>query len=61
VRNVLQAFVPLIAATTDDRQRRRLTKTMLDCLERTRLYRRRRPSAPRSVWPKPKSYPARHQ
>ena len=60
VRNVLDAFLPLIAAATDERQRRRLTKTMLDCLERTRLYRRQRPSAPRAVWPTPKSYPAQH-
>jgi hypothetical protein len=61
VRNVLQAFLPLIAAATDERQQRKLTKTMLDCLERTRLYRRQRPSAPRAVWPKPKSYPAQHK
>jgi putative transposase len=60
VRNVLHAFLPLIAAA-DERQQRRLTKTMLDCLERTRLYRRQRPSAPRAVWPKPKSYPAQHK
>ena len=60
VRNVLQAFLPLIAAA-DERQRRRLTKTMLDCLARTRLYRRRRPSVPRAVWPRPKSYPAQHK
>lgn len=59
VRNVLQAFLPSIAAA-DERRRRRLTKTMLECLERTRLYPRRRPSAPRAVWPKPKSYPAQH-
>jgi hypothetical protein len=59
VRNVLKAFLPLIAAA-DERQRRRLTKTMLDCLPRTRLYQRKRPSAPRAIWPKPKSYPAQH-
>jgi len=59
VRNVLQAFLPLIAAA-DERQQRKLTKTMLDCLKRTRLYQRQRPSAPRAVWPKPKSYPAKH-
>jgi hypothetical protein len=61
VRNVLQAFLPLIAATDDERQRRRLTNTMLACLERSRLYPRKRPSAPRAVWPKPKSYPAQHE
>jgi hypothetical protein len=60
VRNVLHAFLPLIAAA-DEPQRQRLTKTMLDCLDRTRLYRRKRPSTPRAVWPKPKSYPAKHQ
>lgn len=61
VRNVLNTFVPAIAAATDERQRIRLTMTMLDCLDRARLYKRKRPSAPRAVWPKPKSYPARHE
>ena len=61
VRNVLDAFLPAIAAATDEQQKRRLTKTMLDCLARTRRYQRQRPSAPRAVWPKPKSYPAQHK
>lgn len=60
VRNVLQAFLPLIAAA-DEPQRQKLIKTMLACLDRTRLYRRQRPSAPRAAWPKPKSYPAQHK
>jgi len=61
VRNVLEAFLPLIAAATDEQQRQRLIRTMLHCLDRCRLYRRKRLSAPREVWPKPKSYPARHK
>jgi hypothetical protein len=60
VRNVLHAFLPLIDAVTDERERQRLTETMLGCLDRARLYRRKRPSVPRAVWPKPKSYPAQH-
>jgi putative transposase len=60
VRNVLQAFLPLIAAAEEPR-RQKLIQTMLACLDRTRLYQRQRPSSPRALWPKPKSFPARHQ
>jgi len=59
VRNVLEAFLPLIAVATEE-QKRILTKTMFDSLKRARLYRRKRPSAPRAVWPKPKAHPAKH-
>jgi hypothetical protein len=60
VRNVLNAFLPLIAAGTEEAQAHKAMKDMLYYLERTRLTRRQRTSSPRAVWPKPKAYPARH-
>jgi hypothetical protein len=60
VRNVLQAFVPRIAAAPDERTARKLTEDMLYYLSQCRLPQRKRASYPRGVWPKPKSYPARH-
>jgi len=60
VRNVLNAFLPLIDATSDASRARKLTRDMLHYLEQAKLSRRQRRSSPRAVWPKPKSYPARH-
>jgi len=60
VRNVLQVFLPRIAAAADERQARKLSEDMLYYLSQCKLRQRKRPSPPRSVWPKPKTYPARH-
>jgi putative transposase len=60
VRNVLNAFLPQIAAAQDEHQVRKLLENMLYYLDRTKLPRRKRSPYPREVWPKPKSYPARH-
>jgi putative transposase len=60
VRNVLQVFVPRIAAAADERTARKLNDDMLYYLSRCKLPRRKRCSYPRGVWPKPKTYPARH-
>jgi hypothetical protein len=61
VRNVLNAFLPRVAAAHDEHQARKLLEDMLYYLDRTKLPRRKRSPYPRAVWPKPKSYPARHQ
>jgi hypothetical protein len=60
VRNVLQVFVPRIAAAPDERTARKLNDDMLYYLSRCKLPRRKRSSYPRGVWAKPKTYPARH-
>jgi hypothetical protein len=60
VRNVLQTFVPRIAAAPDERTARKLREDMLYYLSQCKLPQRQRPSYPRGVWPKPKAYPARH-
>jgi hypothetical protein len=62
VRNVLHAFLPAIIAAKDENEAQRLREKMLHCLDQCRLPKRNRkqPSSPRAVWPKPKSYPARH-
>jgi hypothetical protein len=60
VRNVLQVFVPRIAAAPDERTARKLSEDMLYYLSQCKLPQRKRASYPRGVWPKPKSYPARH-
>jgi len=60
VRNVLQVFGPRIAAAADERTARKLYEDMQYYLSQCKLPQRRRSSYPRGVWPKPKSYPARH-
>jgi hypothetical protein len=60
VRNVLNAFLPHIAAARDEKEVQRLTEKMQHCLAQCRLPKRTRPSSPRAVWPKPDPYPARH-
>jgi len=62
VRNVLNAFLPQIAAARDEQQARKCWEDMLYYLDQARLpaRRKRRPSYPRAIWPQPKSYPARH-
>jgi putative transposase len=60
VKNVLHAFLPRIAAATDERTARKLYDDMLYYLSQCKLRRRQRSSYPRGVWPKPKTYAARH-
>jgi hypothetical protein len=60
VRNVLQAFLPRIAAAADEGTRRKLYDDMQYYLSQCKLSRRQRRSYPRSVWPQPKTYPTRH-
>src|ERR1700730_14296626 len=60
VRNVLQVVGPQIADALDERTARKLNDDMLYYLSRCKLPRRKRSSYPRGVWPKPKTYPARH-
>jgi hypothetical protein len=60
VRNVLQVFIPRIAAAADERTARKLNDDMLYYLSRCKLPRRERFAYPRGVWLKPKTYPARH-
>ena len=62
VRNVLNTFLPEIARANNEEQAQKLTEDMLYYLTRCQLPKRRRKqaSSPRSVWRKPKAYPARH-
>lgn len=60
VRNVLQVFLPRIATAADERTKRRLYDDMQYYLSQCKLPQRKRSSYPRGVWPKPKTYPARH-
>jgi putative transposase len=60
VRNVLQAFLPRIAAAGDEGKAQKLYDDMLYYLSRCKLRQSQRPSYPRAVWPKPKAYPSRH-
>lgn len=60
VRHVLNTFLPDIAAASGQPQARKLMEDMLYYLDQCQLpkRKRKRPSQPRAVWPKPKSYPA---
>ncbi len=62
VRNVLNAFLPAIAAATDECQAQKAMEDMMYYLNQAQLPKRKgkRPSYSRQVWPRPKSYPARH-
>jgi putative transposase len=60
VRNVLQAFLPRIAAATDEGTRRKLCDDMQYYLNQCKLPQRKRRSYPRRVWSKPQTFPVRH-
>jgi len=60
VSNVLPVFLPRIAAAPDERPARKRSAAMLYSLSQCKLRQRKRSSRPRSVWPQPKTYPARH-
>jgi hypothetical protein len=61
VRNVINAFTPLIAAASDDRQRQQLFDDMMYYVGQAKLPKRnrKRPSSPRAVWGRPQVYPKR--
>jgi putative transposase len=60
VRNVLQAFLPRIAAAPDQRTAQKLYDKLMRYLSQCKLRERQRPSYPRAVLPKPRAYPVRH-
>ena len=60
-RNVLQVFLPRIQAAADERTAQKLYNDMVYYLSQCKLPQRKRDSYPRGVWPKPKTYPARHE
>lgn len=61
VRNVLNAFAPLISAATDPQQARKLWDDMMYYVDQAKLPKRhrKRPSHPRAVWGRPQVYPKR--
>jgi hypothetical protein len=61
VRNVINAFAPMIAAARDEREAQRLTDDMMFYVHQAKLPRRhkKRPTYPRAVWHKPQTYPKR--
>jgi hypothetical protein len=62
VRNVINAFAPMIAAAKDKRQAQQLFDDMMYYVNQAKLPRRskKRPSYPRAVWHKPEKHPRRH-
>ena len=63
VRNVVNAYAPMIAAANDRRQAQQLFEDMMYYVNQAKLPRRRkkRPSYPRAAWQKPQTYPKRKQ
>jgi hypothetical protein len=61
VRNVLQAFAPLLSAAPDEHQASKLWNVMMYYVNQAKLPKRRRqrPSYPRAVWGRPQVYPKR--
>lgn len=63
VRNVLQAFAPLIAAAQTQQEAQEIFDTVAYYVAQAKLPNRtrKRPSYPRQVWPKPQSFPPRKE
>jgi hypothetical protein len=63
VRNIINAFAPLIMTARDEREAQHAFEKMMYYVSQAKLPRRRRkrPSYPRAVWPKPHKYPKRKQ
>lgn len=60
VQTILRAFLPRIAAAESPAMAEKLRADMAHYLGQCKLRRRQRPSQPRAVWPKPRTYPSRH-
>ena len=60
-RDTLNAFLPLFAAAGSEEERRQIGRQMLRVMSQSLLPRRRkrRPSAPREIWPRPQGFPKR--
>jgi hypothetical protein len=60
-RDTVQAFLPLFAAARSEEERQQIGQRMLRVLGQSMLPRRRkrRPSTPREVWPRPCAFPKR--
>jgi hypothetical protein len=60
-RDTLNAFLPLFAAAGSEEERRQIGRQMLRVMSQSLLPRRRkrRPSAPREIWPRPHGFPKR--
>jgi putative transposase len=63
VRNVINAFAPMIATATDSKQAQQLFDKMMYYVGQAKLpqRKRKRPSYPRAVWPKPQTYRKRKE
>jgi putative transposase len=63
VRNIVQAFAPLLAAAPTPQEAQEITDRLLYYAGQARLPRRtrKRPAYPREVWPKPQSFPHRKE
>jgi hypothetical protein len=61
VRNVINAFGPMITAARDQHEAQQLADDMMYYVSQAKLPRRRkkRPTYPRAVWYKPRTYPTR--
>lgn len=60
-RDTLNAFLPLFAAAASEDERQQISRQMLRVMSQSLLPRRRkrRPSAPREIWPRPHGFPKR--
>jgi len=63
VRNVVQAFAPLVAAAQNPQEAHEIFDRMMYYVGQAKLptRTRKRPSYPREVWPKPQSFPRRKE
>lgn len=63
VRNVINAFAPLIAAASDEKQAQELFEKMMYYVGQAKLPRRnrKRSTYPREIWPQPYKYPRRKE
>jgi hypothetical protein len=63
VRNVINAYAPMIATANDQRQAQQLFEDMMYYVNQAKLphRHRKRPSYPRASWQKPQTYPKRKQ
>lgn len=61
VRNIINAFAPLIAAAPDERQAKELFEKMMYYVDQAKLPKRnrKRTAYPRAVWGRPQAYPKR--
>jgi hypothetical protein len=61
VQDVIDTWLPYIASITSERKRNAEYRRMMKCVAQCKLYKRKRPTYPRTVWQRRRKFPSRKE